>query len=154
GRRLSSRSCSTRRPSPPTLAAAVCRRRAETARALCTSLPASHPPPSGDTYSADSAPRSSGKKTKNPARRSLAVQQALEADAGGRPVLVGGRAREADDLGGVLDGQAGEIAQLDQPRRLRVLGGQAGQGVVDVQEVVRRRVQADVHGVEVDAAAP
>src|SRR4051794_37146567 len=49
-------------------------------------------------------------KSKNPARvrYSLPLEQATQADAGIGPVLVSAGAREADDLGGVLNRQAGE----------------------------------------------
>src|SRR5204862_479482 len=79
---------------------------------------------------------------------SLPVQQGLEAGSRVGPVLVGGRARDADHLGGVLDRQPGKVAQLDQSGGLGVLGGQPGQGIIDVQKFVRWRGEADVGGVE------
>jgi hypothetical protein len=59
-------------------------------------------------------------------------------------VFVGGGPRDTDGLGRVLDREAREGAQLDQLSPLRVLGGEAGQGRIDVEEMVVRRRVADV----------
>ena len=58
------------------------------------------------------------------------------------------------DLGGVFDRQSGEVAQLNQLGGLGILGGQAGQGFVDVEKLVRRRGEADVGGVEGHTTTP
>src|SRR5262249_43047087 len=91
-------------------------------------------------------------KQKNvPARESLPLEQATEADPGVSPVFVGAGARQADDLGGVLERQAPEVAQLDEPGGLGVLGGQARQGFVDVEEDVLPRGAGGFGVVQIDA---
>src|SRR5262249_35391983 len=92
-------------------------------------------------FAADSVRKKSKKVA---AGRSLPLEQAAEADLGVGPVFVGAGAREADDLGGFLDRQAREVAQLDEPGRLEVLVGQAGQGVMNGEDLVIRRGVADV----------
>src|SRR4051794_40356814 len=73
----------------------------------------------------------------------------MEPDAGVSPVLVGGRAREAEQLPGLLEGQAGEVAELDQLAGLGLLGGEGGEGVVEEQQLVRRSLRSQVLAVEV-----
>ena len=141
-----------RRRSRPTAPAAACRPRAGTARGLFAGLRAWQHVTPGSTpvVRIRGSIRPEEKQKMFRAGRSLAVQQGLEADPGVGPVLVGGGTRDADHLGGVLDRQPGEVAELDQPGGLGVLGGQAGQGLVDVEQFVRRRGEADVGGVEGD----
>src|SRR5262249_35156509 len=55
---------------------------------------------------------------------SAAADLGLQPGAGEGPVAVGRARRDAEDLGGLLAGQPGEVAQLDQPRLDRVGGGQ------------------------------
>src|SRR5262245_46529385 len=66
------------------------------------------------------SPRNFGASRKFPA----AVELSVEPDAGVSPVLVRGCAREAEQLRGLLDGQAGEIAEFDQLAGLGFLGGE------------------------------
>ena len=78
-----------------------------------------------------------------------AVEFRVQPDAGVRPVFVRGCAREAEYFRGLLDGQAGEVAEFDQLAGLRFLGGQCGQGVVEEQQFVRRRLRNQVLAIEV-----
>src|SRR5690349_8733185 len=64
---------------------------------------------------------------------------------------IGGRPRQAEAAGGLIDGEAGEVAELDQLGGLRILGGQAGEGLVDQQDLVVRVVDGQVGLEQVDA---
>src|SRR5262245_56677161 len=79
------------------------------------------------------------------------AQAAVQPGAGVGPVRAGGGATQAHHFGGLVDGQAGEVTQLDELGRLRVLGGETLQGVVEVQHLVRRRDVAQLGGIEFDA---
>src|SRR5262245_49372156 len=57
-----------------------------------------------------------------------------EPGAGVSPVLIGACARDAEDLGDLLDREAREEAELDEPGRVRLLPGQHAQGVVEVEQ--------------------
>lgn len=81
-------------------------------------------------------------------------QQCLEADPRVGPVFVGGRAGDADCLGSVLDGQTGKIVELNQSSGLWILGGQTGQGFIDVEQLLSRRGETDINGVEWDTSTP
>src|SRR5262249_22639210 len=67
------------------------------------------------THSAESGPGMSDEKWKKVrcGDGSVAAEQAVEADAGIRPVGVGGRSGQADDLRGIFDREAGKVAQFD-----------------------------------------
>src|SRR5262245_17648221 len=73
---------------------------------------------------------------KNP--RPLRVLQQLAAQPGPRvrPVPVGGGRRDAQRGGGLVEGQAAEVAQLDDVPREGVEGRQPEQGVVQGDELV------------------
>src|SRR5262245_65042102 len=64
-------------------------------------------------------------------------------------MFVRGRAREAEQPRGLLEGQAGEVAELDHLAGLGLLGGEGGQGVVEKQQFVRRSLRNQVLAVEV-----
>src|SRR5438046_2284671 len=51
--------------------------------------------------------------------------------AGVGPMALGGRGRDAEDLRRLFDGQADEIAELDEFGLLLVVGGEPVQGIVD-----------------------
>src|SRR5205814_6673805 len=70
--------------------------------------------------------------------RFFAGEFAVQPSAGVGPEAVGAARREAEGLGGFRNAQAGEVAQLDQPGRLRIHGGEARQSVVKGQEVFAR----------------
>jgi hypothetical protein len=63
---------------------------------------------------------------------------AMEPGPGIGPVLVSGRAREADDLGRVFNREAAEVAELDELGRLRVLPSELLQRRVDFDQLIDR----------------
>ena len=69
---------------------------------------------------------------------------AADPGAGVSPVAVGGGPRDPERLGGLLDAQPGEVAELDQPGRLGVFGIQAVERLVDGQDLVGRVVDGQV----------
>src|SRR5438132_1466276 len=64
------------------------------------------------------------------------LQLQAQAGPGIGPVFVSRGAAEAEECGGFLDRQAAEIAELHQPSRLRVLGGELRQGLIDGEDLV------------------
>jgi hypothetical protein len=54
-----------------------------------------------------------------------------EPDAGEGPVALDGAGRDSEDLGDLLDGESAEVAELDDAGLARVLGGEAGEGLID-----------------------
>ena len=55
------------------------------------------------------------------------------------PTAVGGPGRQAQGLGGLVEGQAGEVSQLHQLGRVLVLRGELLQGLVQGEQIVDRR---------------
>src|SRR5262249_58707689 len=82
-----------------------------------------------------------------------ALQLLKEPGPGVRPQQIGRAGRDAQDLGRLVAGQAGEKAELDQFRRPRVGAGQLVQQLVELEEVVTRFVPDDQGFVQVDAGA-
>src|SRR5262245_44583894 len=88
---------------------------------------------------------------------SLRPQGVVEPGAGEGPVPVGGAPGDPHRVGGLVQGQAGEEAQLDQLGTGRVPSGQLLQGVVDGEELLVRCLVGYEKAVEIDAlptAAP
>jgi len=65
-----------------------------------------------------------------------ALQFAVQPGAGEGPPALGGGDGDAQRAGRLGGGQAGEEAELDQAGLVRLLGGQAGQGGVEVEQVL------------------
>src|SRR5262245_43233329 len=69
--------------------------------------------------------------------------------AGDGPVALRGGLRDAQTRGGVLQRQARVVAEPDELRLARLLGGEAGEGVIEREEIVagvedgERLVQVD-----------
>src|SRR5262245_41974957 len=68
---------------------------------------------------------------------SAGLQLTVKPRSGERPPAFGGRHGDAEGRGGLRRGQAGEEAKLNQLGLFRLLGREAGQGVVEVQKVLR-----------------
>src|SRR5262245_29695465 len=64
----------------------------------------------------------------------VVVEQHTQAGLGVGPVDVSGRARQAQGLRRLLDGEAGKVAQLNELSSLGVLGSKPVQGVVDGEQ--------------------
>ena len=60
----------------------------------------------------------------------------IEPGAGKGPVSFGGRRGDAEDFGGLFDGQSDEITKLEQFRLLFVLGGEFFQRFIESQQFV------------------
>src|SRR5687768_12383439 len=67
---------------------------------------------------------------------------AKEPGPGEGPVAFGGATGDPERLGGLVDRQAREEAELDERRRACVDGGEAGDRLVQVDQVVGRGVLA------------
>src|SRR4051812_42107939 len=92
-------------------------------------LMARHPPLASPSYNASFA---AGSRKACSGIHALVVRTAerfQEPGPGVGPEGVRRPRRDAEQLGCLGDGQAGEIAKLDQLGRLRFLGGQGGQGL-------------------------
>src|SRR5262249_61305168 len=70
--------------------------------------------------------------------RSAAADFGLEPGPGIGPVAVGGGRGDAQHLGGLLAGQAGKVAQLDELRLLGIDRGQLLEGLVEGEQLVVR----------------
>src|SRR5262245_56332065 len=78
------------------------------------------------------------------------LQACGEPGAGVSPVLIGACARDPEDLGGLLDREAREEAELDELGRVRLLPGQDAQGLIEVEQLVRLGSADHVGVIEVD----
>src|SRR5262249_40257671 len=93
-------------------------------------------------------------------RPSRPVKLAVEPGAGVHPVALGRSGGDPQGLGGVAQGEAAEVAELDQPRFERIFALELPQGFVEREQVVRLillRFGEQAAGVELDApelAAP
>src|SRR5579864_1729963 len=74
----------------------------------------------------------------------LVEDLAANPGSGVGPVAVRGCPRQAQGLGGLLNAEAGEIAELDQFGRLLVLGGQPIERLVNGEDLVGRRINRKV----------
>ncbi len=79
--------------------------------------------------------------------RDLVVQPG----AGVGPIAVGGGARDTQDFGRLLDGQAREVAELDQISFHPVLARELCEGFVQRDEICRGRLASQVCIVEVES---
>src|SRR5689334_16294172 len=59
------------------------------------------------------------------------------------------RRGNAECLAGLVYSHAGKVAEFDYPRGRRILGGQAGQGVIDGKELIGRHLRGQVEGVDI-----
>src|SRR5205823_1821812 len=75
---------------------------------------------------------------KSGCRRSTAVQLAVQPGAGVDPMPLGGSGGDAQRPGGFVDGQAGEVAKVDELRLERLLTFELLKGLVQGEEVVGR----------------
>src|SRR5262245_6309718 len=88
-------------------------------------------------------------------RGSPAVDLAVQPGAGVNPVALDGGGGDAQGLGRLLKGQAGEVAELDQPGLERLLGLELPQGFVQRQEVFGRvTLRRGEQGARVQVHAP
>jgi hypothetical protein len=72
----------------------------------------------------------------SPGSKALAFEFAKEPGPGIRPVVICSARGHAEDPGGFLEGQADEVAQLDQFRFDLVLGGEFVERLVHGEHVV------------------
>src|SRR6516165_10817892 len=92
-----------------------------------------------------------GKDFSAPRRVLASSEEAPQTGASIGPVFVSRRSRDAGGPGGFLHGQAGEIAEPDELGRVRVVGGEPFQGVVDGEDVFGGRLVGQLGAVEVHA---
>src|SRR5262245_35938207 len=79
---------------------------------------------------------------------------AAEPGAGEGHLAIGGGPREAEDFAGLFDAQPGEVMQLDELAAEGVVAGEAVQGLVQGEEVIRRGEGDGLGLLEVAAAVP
>ena len=84
-------------------------------------------------------------------RSTLARHLHAQPGAGVGPPLLGRGHGDAEDLGGFLETEAGEVTQVHQFRLPRIERGELGQRVVDREELVVIRRSGDVHLIDVQA---
>src|SRR6185295_11492655 len=90
---------------------------------------------------AGSSSSSRAKKSSSTRRqRSGSMQLLAQPGAGGQEVALYGLGRDAQDLGRLLQAQAGEVAVLDDPAAARVHRREAVEREVEGEELVRLRV--------------
>jgi len=71
-----------------------------------------------------------------------------EGDAGEGPVALDGAGSDLEELGDLIDGKASEVAQLDDAGLAGILGGEAGEGLIDggdFVEAIGRNGEVVVH---------
>src|SRR5215831_12252196 len=76
-----------------------------------------------------------------------------EPGAGEGPIAFRGGARDVHQLGGLINGQAGEVAKFDQFGLGRLAGGETGQGLIQRQQVVLGGVRKRNSLLQIDATA-
>ena len=80
-----------------------------------------------------------------------AADFAEEPGAGVGPVALGGGGADAQDFGGFLEGEAGEVAELYELGLLRVVQGEAIEGVVDGEQFVVCNGDGNLDILKIDA---
>ena len=78
----------------------------------------------------------------------------MQPGAGSRPLPVDCSLGNIQGLGGLLDSQAGEVAQVDHLGHVGVTGLQAFESLIECQQGLAARGQGAIGRYEIDSLAP